>query len=309
MGNAVLSKVRLSVCLITYNHERYIAQCIESIFNQKADFDYEVVVADDCSTDNTVKIIKQYAPPQNVSVRFLTRTVNLGMVKNYLDAYEACEGYYIATIEGDDYWITTDKLQRQVNLLEQNESAAFCITDAVKFFEETRTFSHYYDTLQPPPPKFNIDYLILNNVSICHNTKVFKKSTIPNEFPPWFTEVTHFDYCMHIFNAERGDIVYLPEKTTCYRVHSSGILKSTKYADLLLRGLKLNADLNKYLKYKYNSFYGQKSWYYQELAAHFSAVGDVEKFFRYLFLMLANDPLSYQKWRDAFYFVKQFKKA
>jgi len=116
-----LNRPVLSVWVVTYNHEKFIAQALDGILRQKTDFTYEVVVGEDCSTDGTRAILKRYelAHPDKFVVFYHEK--NVGAKRN---AYEftlpACSGKYIACLEGDDYWTDPNKLQRQVDFLESN---------------------------------------------------------------------------------------------------------------------------------------------------------------------------------------------
>lgn len=110
----------VSVGMLAYNHEKYIAKALDSILMQEVNFDYEIVIADDCSTDRTREIILKYQAKYPDIIRPIFNEVNLGGQSNANVIRTACIGKYRATLEGDDYWVTTTKLQRQVDFLEQN---------------------------------------------------------------------------------------------------------------------------------------------------------------------------------------------
>ena len=119
MKGEIIANPMVSVCVITYNQEAYIQQCLESILQQETNFEYDVVVGEDCSTDNTASIIKSLSEfGQNIQL--LKNTSNLGVLPNFIRTLKACKGKYIAFCEGDDYWIDEHKLQKQVDFLEQN---------------------------------------------------------------------------------------------------------------------------------------------------------------------------------------------
>lgn len=121
---------KLSVIFITYNHGKYVEKALKSILAQETDFPFEVVVGDDCSTDSTRAIIEEIAKDYPVheptgasdrQVRFVKRDKNTG--RPTLNVYETtyeCTGEYLAYLEGDDYWLGNDKLQKQVDFLEQH---------------------------------------------------------------------------------------------------------------------------------------------------------------------------------------------
>lgn len=117
----------VSVVLITYNHEKFVGEAIESIIGQKCPFKIELLIAEDCSTDNTREVILKYADKYPDIIKVLKRKKNMGPTRNLYDAYTNCTGKYIAQLEGDDYWTDMKKLQKQYNFLERNKEYV-CVT-------------------------------------------------------------------------------------------------------------------------------------------------------------------------------------
>lgn len=125
----------VSVRLMAYNHAKYIRQAMESILAQQTDFNVEVVVGDDFSTDGTLDIVREYQSTEKIHIRILERKVGdaywtkrqkLGRLYNFVNILENCTGEYIALLDGDDFWTDTSKLQRQVDFLETHDDASFC---------------------------------------------------------------------------------------------------------------------------------------------------------------------------------------
>ncbi len=116
----------VSVCLITYNHEKYIAHAIESALMQRTFFKYEIVIGEDCSTDNTRAIVRYYADRYPERIFMLLPKQNLGAHINFITTLNACKGKYIAILEGDDYWTDPYKLQTQISFLEENPDFNVC---------------------------------------------------------------------------------------------------------------------------------------------------------------------------------------
>lgn len=110
----------VSVIVLTYNHERYIRQALDSILMQKVDFDYEILVGDDCSEDETPNILKQYYQKHPNLFRLYLRKENVGATRNAYELLTSARGKYLATCEGDDYWTDENKLQIQVDFLEKH---------------------------------------------------------------------------------------------------------------------------------------------------------------------------------------------
>src|ERR1700686_765845 len=119
-------RMKLSVMLITYNHEPFIAQVLQSILDQRVNFDYEIVVGEDCSTDRTREILMNFHYRYPGRIVPLLRDRNLGMMLNLKQTPSACQGKYVALIEGDDYWTCEDKLQKQVDFLDSHPEYAIC---------------------------------------------------------------------------------------------------------------------------------------------------------------------------------------
>jgi len=108
----------VSVVVITYNHEPYIRQALDSIFSQIVNFSYEVLIADDASSDKTPQILTMYSR-LHPEIRLMLRQKNVGATKNGYYAMQKCRGKYLAYLEGDDFWTDTSKLQKQIDFLEK----------------------------------------------------------------------------------------------------------------------------------------------------------------------------------------------
>ncbi len=120
-----MNEMMVSVCLLSYNHEKYIKQCLDSIVNQDVSFAYEIIVHDDASTDSSQQIIKDYAQKYPKIIKPILQTENQyskgkGILAPYL--FPQCKGKYVAFCECDDYWNSAEKLQRQVDFMEANPS-------------------------------------------------------------------------------------------------------------------------------------------------------------------------------------------
>lgn len=120
------NKPLVSVCMITYNHENFIKNAIEGILMQKTSFPIELIIGEDCSTDNTRKIVEDYEGkyPNLIFAQYSEK--NLGMMNNFFNVLQAARGKYIALCEGDDYWTDPLKLQKQVDFMEENPDCVIC---------------------------------------------------------------------------------------------------------------------------------------------------------------------------------------
>lgn len=125
--NNIEQKIMVSVTVLTYNHEKYIKQALDSILMQKTSFPYEILIGDDGSTDHTPEIIKEYANQYPHIIRPILREKNIGASRNAYDLMVKARGKYLATCEGDDYWTDENKLQIQVDCLENNQNLIGCV--------------------------------------------------------------------------------------------------------------------------------------------------------------------------------------
>ena len=140
----------VSVCMTTYNHEAYLAQAIESVLAQQTSFGVELVLGDDCSTDSTAAICREYAAKYHGRVRFVTGQRNVGWRANYRRTFEACRGKYVAYLDGDDWWCDPRKLQMQADLMESDPGCGMCYTRASNYWQasdrtEPDHSDHYTD--------------------------------------------------------------------------------------------------------------------------------------------------------------------
>lgn len=174
----------LSVGILTYNQEKYIRQCLDSVLMQEVDFDYEIIVGDDASTDGTQKILRDYAERYPNKFVLLLGEKNEGISMNYKKVLEVCKGRYIALCEGDDYWTDTYKLQKQVDFLEIHPDYGFVGTYNTLLFPDGTIKDDLYDYFPEPEREGewelygNVFYYAKNGpvtrtVSIC-----FRKSLI-----------------------------------------------------------------------------------------------------------------------------------
>lgn len=118
--------IEVSVIVTSYNHEKFIARALDTVFMQTG-VNFEVLLADDCSTDNTLLIMQEFLKKHPENTRILERKNNLGMSLNMFDAYHCARGKYIAICEGDDFWVSPNKLKKQVDFLESYQFFFRCL--------------------------------------------------------------------------------------------------------------------------------------------------------------------------------------
>lgn len=213
----------VSVLIITYNQERYIAECIDSIINQKADFLFEVVIADDCSTDGTSKISKNYQEKFPDKIIYFRQEKNLGIVKNYIYGLKNCRGKYIAQCAGDDYWIDESKLSKQVAFLEHNSEYGAVSTGGYRLLVKKNKFISGIPPLKPVSDGNVFELTWKGGVYAMPLSLMFRSSLFEyinfDEFIKRKFSVE--DVPMQAIMAKYSKFGHIPDLTCVYRVHSS----------------------------------------------------------------------------------------
>ena len=214
--------MKLSVAMITYNQERFIGQAIESVLAQKVNFDYEIVIGEDCSTDGTRAIVTDFSRRYPGRIVPLLRERNLGGPHNFLGTLAACRGQYLALLEGDDYWTSVDKVQRQVDFLDAYPDRALCC-HRVKFLYETGSAPIDFYPLLAAGPYTIQDLLRVNFVVTC--SSMLRRELI-DHLPRWLFETYLGDWPLYAIIASHGKIELMDEIMATYRVHSGGVWSS-----------------------------------------------------------------------------------
>ena len=244
----------LSVLLITYNQEAFIQEAIESILMQECDFDFELIIADDCSSDKTSIIIEQLIndhPKINI-IKHQKHLKNLGMIPNFIWALKQAKGKYIALCEGDDYWTDPLKLQKQVDFMESNTDYSSCFHYTSMQFEETpgkkgKLCGFHVDQLN-----FTVEDTF-TKLSPWHTSSfVFRKNTLL--IPSWFLEIASGDMGLFSIVSKSGMIRCIPEVMSAYRKHAGGITNTPVHKAKLyhVNRIKLVNHLNEFHSYKYS---------------------------------------------------------
>ncbi|MCU7801140.1 MAG: glycosyltransferase [gamma proteobacterium symbiont of Lucinoma myriamae] len=226
-------KPLLSVVVVTYNHEKYIAQCLESLISQETKFHYEIIVGDDCSTDSTQEIISDYQKkyPNIIKPIFQeTNTLNVDK-KNFSDVISAALGKYIAFVDGDDFSFP-DKLKEQVDFMEKHDNVGICHHKMEMIYNDSfrwgrKKYTHY-------PHKENIISLCeysTNLNCIYHSSKIFRSDLIPSKGLCFDTDKNALDYVwiMQLLIQSNSMIGYLEKPLGGYRV-GVGVATSKGYA-------------------------------------------------------------------------------
>ncbi|WP_316811965.1 glycosyltransferase family 2 protein [Pedobacter heparinus] len=222
--------IKVSICCLTYNHERYIAQAIEGFLMQKTNFPFEIIVGEDCSTDHTRIILEDYKSRYPDQIRLITSTANVGANVNAVRVFKAAGAEYIAVCDGDDYWTDPLKLQKQIDFLEQNEDYVMCGHYSKRISENDEI---HYMNFNPKPLIYSFDDVMSGNkTEISTLTIVFRNTREIQEMfdAEWFTRCNAPDKFIKLYTTFiSGKRIYImPETMSCYRQHAGGMWSSLK---------------------------------------------------------------------------------
>ena len=220
-----MPKNLVSVCLITYNQNAFVSDALNSIAAQKTTFDFDILIADDCSTDGTKQKVLEFSKKSS-NTSLILQKKNIGAAKNHIDLISTPKTKYIAYLEGDDFWTDPYKLQKQVNYLEANPSVSCCAT----------RFSNFTGNVERPSgfPSHNqivkhdlVSVLNSNWSPIQSLTMVFRSELLkPKLHLLANNRIYAGDYAMTVLLAIKGEIHVLADNTANKRLDSGGVWES-----------------------------------------------------------------------------------
>ena len=227
--------MKLSVVILTYMHEQFISQTIKSVLMQEVDFEYELIISNDCSLDGTDTVIKDLIlnHPKASCIHYINRKTNLGFIPNFLKTVSQCKGEYIALLDGDDYWIDPLKLKMQVAFLDDNKEYTLVGHQAINtnkkimgvFEKDSFSFDEvYYRTF------------IIPASSIVYSNNI--------EIPNWFNNIYGQDRGLVFLCATKGKLKILPFVGSYYRIHSNSM--EQLYKDDLKKSIR---NINEHIVY------------------------------------------------------------
>ena len=213
----------VSVIMLTYNHEPWIAQSIESVLAQETPFEVELLVSEDCSTDGTRAIVLDYARRHPGRIRTFLSERNLCSNEVFARALRAARGRYVASLDGDDYWTSPHKLRKQVEYLRAHPECALCHHDVAVLFDDapdTTGDPRSFNELRPPDVA-GLDRL-LRDCFVAACSPLIRRDAIA-DLPAWYDEAELADWALYIIAAQHGTLGYLDERLGVYRRHGGGL--------------------------------------------------------------------------------------
>ena len=224
LGMQSENKLKVAVYMITYNHESYIAKAIDSVIMQETNFDFHIFLGEDCSTDNTATVCKDYANKYPDKITLYSHKDNVGATRNGQVIYKACfesGAKYIAMLEGDDYWTDPLKLQKQIDFLEENDNfTGICHNVLLSYENEKRTETLHSEGSESKELGFKS--VVIDN-PIHTSSFVFRNHLLGKKEMRILAEVKIGDRALFTLIANIGSIYYMNFIGSCYRINGGSV--------------------------------------------------------------------------------------
>lgn len=226
-----INDIQVSVVMITYGHDKFIKQAVESILEQECTFNFELIIGNDASPDNTDIVIKEIlnSNPLANKVKYFNHEKNIGFMENHIFVLQKAKGKYIAICEGDDYWTDRKKLQKQFDFLEQNHDFSLVFHDCNMFYQDK-------NELGSNGIVENIDNREYSRLEIFEKWIIptgsvfFRTNSINEKLYQIYRDKRALfgDTYTNLFISKSGKIFGLKDKMSVYRIHQGGLTSSHK---------------------------------------------------------------------------------
>lgn len=295
---------KLSIVMMSYNQGIFIGEAIESVLAQEIVCDWELLIGDDASQDNTAEIVNEYINRYPDKINYFKHSSNIGLHANYIFLINQCKGEYIALLEADDYWIDPNKINVQIDFMDKHPDLAWtftngCLVNTVG--DITQKIS--YDL----PPIFDLEYYLKHFFNPMNNTIVFRRSSEPQEYPDFFKNVAQWDTVLHYLRSLKGNIGYVSIDGLAWRRHegatsfTNSFSGTKRYMDWLI----INKNIQAYLPKKLHQYFKSNSIAYEFISISYYKQKRYSKFFKYFFQMILNKPFrSFRFYRDYLWKLK-----
>lgn len=211
------STIDISVLICTYNQEHFIASAIESALAQQCEGHFEILIGDDCSTDNTRGVVRRYYEANMDKIRLVFSETNVGSTKNLLNLVETAKGDYMAILDGDDMWLDVHKLQKQLDVMRRNGDVGLICSYAKKWIEEKKC----YEGVLGNKTVESFYEMVLEDNDVAAPTLFFRKDLFEKCVldSGWYIKNNYFfDTIMAYWFSYHSRVIFLPEELAMYRV-------------------------------------------------------------------------------------------
>lgn len=236
---------KVSVCITVYNHADFLPKCLDFILQQQTDFDFEVIVGDDASSDNSRDILLEYQAKYPLRLVLLLNEKNVGVFRNGIQILQKAKGQYVAMGDGDDYWTYPHKLQHQADFLDANENYVGCFHDAAihrtdndvassNYFFERKFYSQFN--------RYNPDFfpwdLVERNI-IPTSALMFRNNELYKELAGFEDVKLSLSWLYQLLIIRQSKFKYFNETWTQYNNHRKGITKTKPTRQFTLTNIRV----------------------------------------------------------------------
>lgn len=242
-GPALTAPPTVSVAMVAYNHEAYIREALNSVFAQRTSFPIELVIGEDNSRDQTRKLIEIVCAGAPIPVRLVTSRQNVGMHQNFRRVLQACNGDFVALLEGDDYWIDSRKLTKQVEILVNEPNISMVFHKAkVRYDDGVETRDNY------GPEGSEVPKLVCQRISfqqyflapfIRPTASVLYRRELISNIPAWSSELPFLDNVLLLMLLNHGDMAFINETMSVYRITEFGASSGNSYESVSRAMMKM----------------------------------------------------------------------
>lgn len=310
---------KVTICITTYNLEDYIDQAIESVLMQKTNFEYKIIVADDCSTDKTREILQKYKNEYPNIIELILNEKNIGSLANSNQIFSNLKSKYFIFLDGDDYWIDEKMLQKMSDFLDNNEN--YSMVGGNTYYLKNDVIDGKVVQNNLTNKSYNFSDYTHNRMPFVHTSALLVRNVIfCNGLPSCYTEcVNTFENCAlrgedfrRLIHLKKGPIYVMSDIFSVYRIHSHGMWQGSSE---LKRKIETAISFNFYSKYFGNTdnfyFVKMKKKTYKSLVIHLIAKNNFIKgvylpekelklISEYLIDMRENEIVEYKKMRALF---------
>lgn len=295
---------KLSILMMAYNQGKFIDEAIQSVVDQNLPFEWELIIGDDASSDNTNEIVSGFQQKYSNNIRYIKHEKNIGLHANYVFLIGQCKGKFIALLEADDYWIDSQKTARQIEFMEKNPSIAWSFTDGRVIDENGETQKEVHYDL---PAIFNLEFYLQNFFNPLNNSVIFLKSSEPETYPPFFSEVAQWDTVLHYLRATKGDIGYVPVDGQAWRRHSNATSFSTAFTGVkrYQDWITINKNIIVHIPKNLHKYFKTNFIAYEYISLVYLKNKRYVMFIYYLLLMIINKPIRpIKEYKDYFWKIR-----
>lgn len=258
--------VKVIVAITTYNLEAYIAQALDSVLMQKTNFEYKIVIADDCSSDGTIRIIQEYQNKYPNKIDLLLSAKNQGSLINSNRIFDGIQCEYFSFLDGDDYWIGENRLQKQVDFLDSHPNYMLCGGNT-RYLRNGMP-AEYVVEKEMCNKSYFFSEMLNNSIPFVHTSALLVRNVIFDKgIPQCYKDAEYsFENCAlrgedfrRILHLELGPMYVMPDLVSVYRIHDKGIWQGSSNCK---RAIENAIGWNFYKKYfakKYGDFFEKRA--------------------------------------------------